>query len=58
MNEERAATYRNPVQTPLQSSCRLCHYAGFSNLCTFFQGGECPYIAMRKTFSREVKIAD
>lgn len=59
MNEERSSTYRNLIQTPLHTNCRLCHYAGFSNLCTFFQGGECPYVTMKKSLSREsVSVAD
>ena len=24
--------------------CGLCHYSGYSNRCTFFDDGYCPYI--------------
>ena len=24
--------------------CGLCHYSGYSNRCTFFDDGHCPYI--------------
>jgi len=51
MSEERTSSYRNLVQTPMNSSCRLCHYSGYSNLCTYFRGGECPYMAMKKSIS-------
>ena len=26
------------------SHCGLCHYSGYSNRCTFFDDGVCPYI--------------
>jgi len=32
--------------------CGLCHYSGYSNRCTFFDDGFCPYIQSL----REVKI--
>ncbi len=53
MYEERNSNFRNLSQTPQHPSCRLCHYAGYSNLCTFSQGGECPYASMRRMLSRE-----
>ena len=53
MSDERNTSYRNLVHTPLNPNCRLCHYAGYSNVCTFFSGGECPYISMRKSISGE-----
>jgi hypothetical protein len=34
---------RNVILTRFHPNCRLCHYAGFSNLCTFFETGKCPY---------------
>lgn len=40
---------RNVIQTPCHPNCRLCHYSGFSNMCNFFQGGECDYVSFKKT---------
>jgi hypothetical protein len=57
MSEERNASYRNLAHTPLNPSCRLCHYSGYSNVCTFFSGGECPYISMKKSMSGEREAA-
>ena len=54
---ERTATNNNrtnPVQTQLHANCRLCHVAGFSNLCTFSLGGECPYVSMKRNIAREI----
>ncbi len=34
---------RNLVFTRFHSLCRLCMYSGFSNVCTFFETGKCPY---------------
>jgi hypothetical protein len=42
---------RNPILTPLQPNCRLCHYAGYSNLCTYSEGGTCPYVSLRNSLS-------
>ena len=53
MLDERNTSYRNNVHTPLHPNCNLCHYSGYSNLCTFSMGGECPYISMKKTIYRE-----
>ncbi|GEM_PF-1415888 len=50
MNKTRA----NLVSIPMQSNCRLCHYAGFSNLCTFSLGGECPYLSLKKDLNKGV----
>lgn len=42
------------VNQPLNANCRLCHMAGFSNLCTFSMGGECPYISLRKNLAKDI----
>ena len=34
---------RNYTMTRYHPNCRLCHYSGFSNLCTYSLTGECPY---------------
>jgi hypothetical protein len=54
MAEKTGNSRMNQVHTPLHSNCRLCHIAGFSNLCTFSHGGECPYVSMRTALAREV----
>ena len=56
MTEKGSNPGRNLAQTPLQPNCRLCHYAGFSNLCIFSQGGECPYVSLKRSLSRESGI--
>jgi hypothetical protein len=40
---------RNLTQTHCHPNCLLCHYSGYSNVCTFFQGGECLYVSFKKT---------
>jgi hypothetical protein len=52
-NEKNNPSGRNVVLTPLHPSCRLCHYAGYSNICTHSHGGVCPYVALRNTLSKE-----
>lgn len=52
MSEKIKRTRTNLVSIPMQSSCRLCHYAGFSNLCTYALGGECPYLSLRKILAK------
>ena len=42
---------RNPLHTPQHPGCRMCHYAGFSNICIFSQGEECPYVSLRKNLN-------
>lgn len=54
MMNERTSSQRNVTQTPMNPSCRLCHYAGFSNHCTFFRGNECPFLTMKKTVNRDL----
>ena len=54
MPERTANTQMNHVQTPMHANCRLCHVAGFSNLCTYSLGGECPYVSLKKTLAKEV----
>ena len=49
--EKMNNTSKNVLHTPLHPNCRLCHYAGYSNLCTFAQGGECPYISLRNSLN-------
>jgi len=49
--QEKSSNTRNVIMTKYHLNCRLCHYAGFSNLCNFFQTGECTYHQM----TREVK---
>ena len=45
---------RNVISTRFHTNCRLCHYAGFSNLCTFFETGKCPYAeSMRPEVAKE-----
>ena len=39
---------RNIVFTPYQPSCRLCRYAGFSNICNLSQNGTCLYVSFRE----------
>jgi len=34
---------RNLVFTRFHPLCRLCMYSGFSDFCTFFETGKCPY---------------
>lgn len=34
---------RNFSMVQYHPQCRLCHYAGFSNICTYSQTGVCPY---------------
>jgi hypothetical protein len=53
MNGNSNPNGRNIIQTPLHPNCRLCHYAGYSNLCTYFRGGKCPYVSLRNALSRE-----
>jgi hypothetical protein len=36
--------------------CGLCHYSGFSNRCTFFDDGYCPYIQSVKEIKRTSKL--
>jgi len=50
--EEQKKTNRNVIQTPMHPNCRLCHYAGYSNLCTFAHGGECPYVSLRNSLQQ------
>jgi len=52
MSEKINRTRTNLISIPMQSNCRLCHYAGFSNICTFSLGGECPYRTLKKTLSK------
>lgn len=52
ISEKINRTKTNLVSIPMQPSCRLCHYAGFSNLCTYSLGGECPYISLKKSLSK------
>jgi hypothetical protein len=40
---EKTNSHRNITLTRFHPSCRLCHYAGFSNICAFSQTGECAY---------------
>ena len=40
---EQINKHRNVTLTRYHPSCRLCHYAGFSNICTFSRTGECAY---------------
>lgn len=42
---EKINNYRNPTMMRFHRSCRLCHYAGYSNICTFSRGGRCPFSA-------------
>ncbi len=36
--------------------CGLCHYSGFSNRCTFFDDGYCPYIQSVKEIKQTSKL--
>ncbi len=47
-NEETTGKDMRFNNIPPHKNCRLCHHAGFSNLCTFSLGGECPYVSLRK----------
>ncbi|KTB48227.1 MULTISPECIES: hypothetical protein [Dehalogenimonas] len=38
--------------------CGLCHYSGFSNRCTFFDDGYCPYIQSVKEIKKSSRAAD
>ena len=40
---EEMNNHRNPTLIRYHPSCRLCHYAGFSSICTFSQTGRCSY---------------
>lgn len=51
--KERVTGHRNLAQTPMNPNCLLCHYSGYSNLCTFFRGGECPYSKAGKAVTRD-----
>jgi hypothetical protein len=39
------------------SHCGLCHYSGFSNRCTFFDDGYCPYIQSVKEIKNSSRAA-
>jgi hypothetical protein len=54
MSEQRSNSVPNRIHTPLHSNCRLCHSAGFSNLCTYAQGGDCPYMTLKRTLAKEI----
>lgn len=47
--------HRNTVFTPTGTQCRLCHYAGVTNICDFFQNEPCPYIEIKKDIRRNNK---
>lgn len=53
MNAQENGSIRNVNQTPCHPNCRACHYAGFSNLCAFFQGGECFYVSFKEAMNRK-----
>jgi hypothetical protein len=36
--------------------CGLCHYSGFSNRCTFFDDGYCPYIQSVKEIKKTSRL--
>ncbi len=36
--------------------CGLCHYSGYSNRCTFFDDGYCPYIQSVKEIKKTSKL--
>ncbi|QNT76590.1 hypothetical protein [Dehalogenimonas etheniformans] len=36
--------------------CGLCHYSGYSNRCTFFDDGYCPYIQSVKEIKQTGKL--
>jgi len=38
------------------SQCGLCQYSGFSNRCTFFDDGYCPYIQSVKQIKKMSKL--
>jgi hypothetical protein len=41
---------RNFSMTQYHPQCRLCSYAGFSNICTYSQTGVCPYNGSIETY--------
>ncbi len=41
--KENEKSYRNPTLIRYHPSCRLCSYAGFSNVCNFSRTGKCAY---------------
>ncbi len=36
--------------------CGLCHYSGYSNRCTFFDDGYCPYIQSVKEIKKTSRL--
>jgi hypothetical protein len=38
------------------SQCGLCQYSGYSNRCTFFDDGYCPYIQSVKEIKKTSKL--
>ncbi len=53
---KKTNNHRDVTLTRYHPSCRLCHYAGFSNICTFSQTDVCPYDWKQVEKDNSVKI--
>ena len=40
---------RNKMLTPMNPQCRICHFSGYSNDCSFFTTGYCPMVKALKS---------
>jgi hypothetical protein len=47
-NELKGTRQINRALTAAHTNCRLCNYAGFSNMCNFFRDFMCPPLEEKK----------